>query len=122
MLSLILSVRSTESLNILCKNEKLEQREMKRAACSKVPKLPSTAVGALDYSETARAGQLWEANTRSFSIMACTHTVGWKLTNLQGVGNANLSPARWRQRLNRVLLLRDVNFGLLDKSQTLCRA
>lgn len=51
-------------------------------------------------------------STRNFPIRGCAHTGSWKSPICQGVGNSNFSPARWRKTLSRVLLLKDVNFGL----------
>lgn len=59
--------------------EKLQQGEMKRAACSKVLKLTSIAIGTLHYPESATTGLLCEPNIRNFYIIGCGHTVGWKL-------------------------------------------
>lgn len=59
--------------------EKLQQGEMKRAACSKVPKLASIAIGTLHYPETATTGLLCEPDISIFCIIGSIHTVGWKL-------------------------------------------
>lgn len=92
-----------------------------KAACGKVPKLTGVVIGTFHYPETATAGLLCEPDTRNFCIIACSHTVGWKLiqTTCQGVGNVSLNLFGWRRRLNHVLLLTDVHFLLLDERRTL---
>lgn len=58
--------------------EKHEQGEMKRAACSEVPKLSGIAIGTLHYPKD-KTGLLCEMNIKNLRIVGCSHAVGWNL-------------------------------------------